>query len=426
MPTYNQIMQEETDVKDLARKARAAAAIVATAPTAQKNAAILAISRILREEAIAIETANAVDMDLAEFNHISQPLQDRLRLDAKGLDRMCKAAEAVAALPDPIGVLTDLRPQPSGIKVGKMRIPLGVFGMIYESRPNVTLEAASLSIKSGNACILRGGSESIHTNRKIADCIVRGLEESGLPTATVQLIRTTDRAAVGEMLAADEYIDLIVPRGGKSLIERVTNESTIPVLKHLDGICHVYIDESAKDDVAMDVAVNSKVSKYAVCNALETLLVSESIAVDLLPQLMKQFDDLGVELRGCDRAREIEPNMRPAREEDWLTEYLDAILSVKVVSDIDEAISHIQKYGSGHTDCIVADNLNASQQFVDEVDSATVMVNTSTQFADGFEFGLGAEIGISTDKLHARGPVGLEGLTTEKFVVFSDGVVRHR
>ena len=419
-------MQEETDVKELAQKARVASAVAATAPTAQKNAAILAISRILREEAIAIETANAVDMDLAEFNNISQPLQDRLRLDAKGLDRMCKAAEAVAALPDPIGVLTELRPQPSGIKVGKMRIPLGVFGMIYESRPNVTLEAASLSIKSGNACILRGGSESIHTNRKIADCIVRGLEESGLPTATVQLIRTTDRAAVGEMLAADEYIDLIVPRGGKSLIERVTNESTIPVLKHLDGICHVYIDESAKDDVAVDVAVNSKVSKYAVCNALETLLISESKAVDLLPQLTKQFEDLGVELRGCERARVIEPNMRPANDEDWLTEYLDAILSVKVVSGIDEAISHIQKYGSGHTDCIVADNLNASQQFVDEVDSATVMVNTSTQFADGFEFGLGAEIGISTDKLHARGPVGLEGLTTEKFVVFSDGVVRHR
>lgn len=424
--SYNRSMQSETNVTDLARKARAASSIIATAPTAQKNSAILSISRILKEESISIQTANAVDMDLAAFNRISQPLQDRLRLDSKGIDQMCSAADAVAALPDPIGVVTDLRPQPSGIRVGRMRIPLGVIGMIYESRPNVTLEAASLSIKSGNACILRGGSEAIRTNRVIAECIVRGLEENRLPGATIQLIPTTDRSAVGEMLLADEFIDLIVPRGGKSLIERVSNESSIPVLKHLDGVCHVYIDESANDEMAVDIAINSKVSKYAVCNALETLLIAESKAQSLLPRLGEQFDDLGVELRGCPRTQEILPEVAAATEEDWLAEYLDAILAIKVVSNVDEAISHIHKYGSGHTDSIVAEDLSASQQFTYEVDSATVMVNTSTQFADGFEFGLGAEIGISTDKLHARGPVGLQGLTTEKFVVYSDGAVRNR
>ena len=423
---YNRKMQSATNVLDLARQARAAASVIATAPTAQKNNAILSISKILKEESMSIQNANAVDMDLAAFNRISQPLQDRLCLDSKGIDRMCSAADAVASLPDPIGVLTDLRPQPSGIRVGRMRIPLGVIGMIYESRPNVTLEAATLSIKSGNACILRGGSEAIRTNRVIADCIVQGLEENKLPGAAVQLIRITDRSAVGEMLKASDYIDLIVPRGGKSLIERVSDESSIPVLKHLDGVCHVYIDDSAEDDMAVDIAVNSKVSKFAVCNALETLLIAQAKAESLLPRLEEQFSDLGVELRGCDKTREILSEIKPASDADWAEEYLDAILAVKVVGGIDEAISHIQKYGSGHTDSIVTKDLEAAEQFTSEVDSATVMVNTSTQFADGFEFGLGAEIGISTDKLHARGPVGLQGLTTEKFVVYSDGAVRNR
>lgn len=414
------------NVLDLARKARVASSVIATASTAQKNEAIHAVTRALRAESVAIASANAIDLEQATHNGISQPLQDRLHLDDSGIERMCAAAEAVAALPDPIGELTGLTQQPSGIRVGQMRIPLGVIGMIYESRPNVTLEAASLSIKSGNACILRGGSEAIHTNRAIADCITQGLEESGLPAAVVQLIRTTDRAAVGEMLAADEFVDLIVPRGGKSLIERVLNESSIPVLKHLDGVCHVYIDDSADNDMAISIAVNSKAEKFAVCNAAETLLVAASKADEVLPEIASQFQDLGIEMRGCDCSRRIVSSMEAATEEDWAEEYLDAIIAIRVVSGLEEAVAHIQRYGSGHTDTIVGTDLRKTEQFVNEVDSATVMVNTSTQFADGFEYGLGAEIGISTDKLHARGPVGLEGLTTKKFVVTSDGAIRHR
>ncbi|MCY4096455.1 MAG: glutamate-5-semialdehyde dehydrogenase [Gammaproteobacteria bacterium] len=411
---------------DLARQAKASSGILATASTAQRNSAIRAIAGIVREESISIAGANVEDLAQARHNGVSQPLLDRLRLGEKDIERMCNAAEAVASLPDPIGEVTGLTQQPSGIRVGRMRIPLGVIGMIYESRPNVTLEAGSLGIKSGNACVLRGGSEAIRSNCAIADCISRGLEESGLPSSVVQLVRTTDRAAVGEMLAANQYIDLIVPRGGKGLIERVMNDSSIPVLKHLDGVCHVYIDDTADGETAIDIAVNSKAEKYAVCNAAETILISARVATEILPRLVRQLEDLGIETRGCKRTQSIAPTVASATEEDWREEYLDAIVAIKVVDDLDEAIEHIDRFGSGHTDTIVANDIDRTNQFVNRVDSATVMVNTSTQFADGFEFGLGAEIGISTDKLHARGPVGLEGLTTQKFVVYSDGAIRHR
>ena len=411
---------------DLARQAKASSGILATASTSQRNSAIRAIARIVREESIAIAGANVEDLAQAKHNGVSQPLQDRLRLGEKDIERMCDAAEAVASLPDPIGEVTGLTQQPSGIRVGRMRIPLGVIGMIYESRPNVTLEAGSLGIKSGNACVLRGGSEAIRSNCAIADCISRGLEESGLPSSVVQLVRTTDRAAVGEMLAANEYIDLIVPRGGKGLIERVTNDSSIPVLKHLDGVCHVYIDDTADVETAIDIAINSKAEKYAVCNAAETFLINVRVATEILPRLVRQLEDLGVETRGCKRTQSVAPTVATATDEDWREEYLDAVVSIKVVDNLDEAIEHIDRFGSGHTDTIVANDIDRTNQFVNRVDSATVMVNTSTQFADGFEFGLGAEIGISTDKLHARGPVGLEGLTTQKFVVYSDGAIRHR
>ena len=411
---------------DLARQAKASSGILATASTSQRNSAIRAIARIVREESIAVAGANVEDLAQAKHNGVSQPLQDRLRLGEKDIERMCDAAEAVASLPDPIGEVTGLTQQPSGIRVGRMRIPLGVIGMIYESRPNVTLEAGSLGIKSGNACVLRGGSEAIRSNCAIADCISRGLEESGLPSSVVQLVRTTDRAAVGEMLAANEYIDLIVPRGGKGLIERVTNDSSIPVLKHLDGVCHVYIDDTADVETAIDIAINSKAEKYAVCNAAETFLINVRVATEILPRLVRQLEDLGIETRGCKRTQSVAPTVATATEEDWREEYLDAVVAIKVVDNLDEAIEHIDRFGSGHTDTIVANDIDRTNQFVNRVDSATVMVNTSTQFADGFEFGLGAEIGISTDKLHARGPVGLEGLTTQKFVVYSDGAIRHR
>lgn len=414
------------NVENLAKEAREHSKVLATASTAQRNTAIRAVASAIRVSAPQIIAANEQDVQLATNGGISQPLLDRLKLGKTDIERMCDAAEAVAALTDPIGEVTDLTQQPSGIRVGRMRIPLGVIGMIYESRPNVTLEAASLCIKSGNACVLRGGSEAIRSNTAIAECVTEGLTDAGLPPEVVQLIRTTDRAAVGEMLAADEFIDLIVPRGGKSLIERVSKESSIPVLKHLDGICHVYIDESADIDDAVEIAVNSKAEKFAVCNAMETLLVHHAIAPDVLPLIVSRFEDLGVEVRGCPMTAEIVSQVSEAQETDWVEEYLDAVISIRIVDDLDAAISHIGEFGSGHTDAIVSGDLGSTQRFINEVDSASVMVNTSTQFADGFEFGLGAEIGISTDKLHARGPVGLEGLTTQKFIVYSDGAIRHR
>jgi glutamate-5-semialdehyde dehydrogenase len=331
----------------------------------------------------------------------------------------------VDALKDPVGEMSDFSFRPTGIQIGKMRVPLGVIGMIYESRPNVTVDAASLSLKSGNACILRGGSEAFHSNQAIAKCVTAGLEKAGLPSACVQLINTTDRTAVGELIQLDEYVDVIVPRGGKSLIDRISKEATIPVIKHLDGICHVYIDAEADVQMAKNIAFNSKVEKYSVCNALETLLVNAQCADNILPSLAAQYVEAGVELRGCELACAI-TQMQPATEQDWGEEYLGPILAVKVVEDLDAAIAHINQYGSQHTDVIVTESFSNSRRFIAEVDSASVMVNASTQFADGFEYGLGAEVGISTDKIHARGPVGLEGLTSQKYVVFGNGEIRNR
>ena len=414
------------DVKEQARLASEGSSQLATATTSQRNEAIRSIAARIRESAASITAVNMEDVRAATDRGISQPLIDRLKLGNTDIERMCSAAEAVAALADPIGEVTDLTQQPSGIRVGRMRVPLGVIGMIYESRPNVTLEAASLCIKSGNGCVLRGGSESIRSNTAIAECVSRGLSDVGLPPEVVQLVQTNDRRAVGELLASDEYINLIVPRGGKGLIERVSAESSIPVLKHLDGVCHVYIDDTAEIDAAVEIAINSKTEKFAVCNAMETLLVHEGIASEVLPEVVARFERADVEVRGCEATNRIVPSAHEACEADWLEEYLDAIIAIRVVEDLDAAIEHIRKYGSGHTDAIVSNDLGRTQKFISEVDSASVMVNTSTQFADGFEFGLGAEIGISTDKLHARGPVGLEGLTTQKFIVYSDGAIRHR
>jgi len=349
---------------------------------------------------------------------------DRLALTPARIDDMIEGLRQVAALPDPIGEIRDMRYLPSGIQVGKMRVPLGVVGIIYESRPNVTIDAASLCLKSGNATILRGGSEAIHSNQAIARCIQLGLAEAGLPAAAVQVVETTDRAAVGALIAMPEFVDVIVPRGGKGLIERISREARVPVIKHLDGICHVYIDVAAHLDKAVRIADNAKTQRYAPCNTMETLLVHAAIAGKVLPPLAAIYREKGVELRGCGQTRELLGDVLEASEEDWSTEYNAPILSIKIVESLDAAIEHINRYGSQHTDAIVTENFTDARRFLTEVDSSSVMINASTRFADGFEYGLGAEIGISTDKLHARGPVGLEGLTSEKYVVFGDGHVR--
>lgn len=423
-------IQTLTDVSaymtEAARAARAASRAVAAAPTAVKSRALLATAEALDAARTELLEANARDLAGARERRIDQPLIDRLGIDDGAIDRMIEGLQQVDKLPDPVGEISGLVYRPSGIQVGHMRVPLGVIGIIYESRPNVTVDAASLCLKSGNACILRGGSEAIHSNRVIARCISRGLETAGLPAGAVHLVDTTDRAAVGALLTLDEYVDVIVPRGGRGLIERITRESTIPVIKHLDGVCHVYVDEGADPDMAVAVAVNSKTEKYAVCNALETLLVHQAEAARLLPALAAKYREAGVELRGCERVRAIVPDATAATEADWYEEYLGPVLAVRVVDGLDEAIAHINQYGSAHTDCIVTGDYGRSRRFLTEVDSASVLVNCSTQFADGFEYGLGAEIGISTDKLHARGPVGLEGLTTRKFVVLGHGEIRHR
>ncbi len=410
----------------LGRNARAAARTIAAAGTGAKSKALQAIAAALDDSRTVIVEANQRDLAGATAAKIEQPLIDRLVLDDRGIDRMIEGIREVDALPDPIGAITGLEFRPTGIQVGRMRVPLGVIGMIYESRPNVTADAAALCLKSGNACILRGGSEAFHSNTAIAAAIAKGLIEAQLPVTAVQLVATTDRAAVGALLKLKQYVDVLVPRGGKSLIERVSAESTIPVIKHLDGICHVYIDDGADLDMAISVAFNSKTEKYAVCNAMETLLVAQSIAPRVLPSLRHQFESAGVELRGCAKTRVLLPGIALATEADWQTEYLAPILSIRIVAGLDEALDHIATYGSQHTDVIVSNDYTRARRFLTEVDSASVMVNASTQFADGFEFGLGAEIGISTDKLHARGPVGLEGLTTQKFVVFGNGEIRHR
>lgn len=410
----------------LGRDARAASRAIAAAPTEVKSRALRAMAQSLDEARDVLKQANERDLAAAGERGIDQPLIDRLGLKDSDIDRMIEGLQQVDKLPDPVGEITDLVYRPTGIQVGRMRVPLGVIGIIYESRPNVTVEAASLCLKSGNACILRGGSEAHHSNQAIAACIARGLEAAALPPATVQLVATTDRAAVGALLTLDEFVDVIVPRGGKGLIERVTRESRIPVIKHLDGVCHVYIDDGADPDMAVAVALNSKLEKFAVCNALETLLVAQPVAAELLPRLARGYADGGVTLRGCERTRAILPDAEPATDADWHAEYLGPVLAVRVVDGLDDAIDHINRYGSAHTDAIVTRDYARSRRFLSEVDSASVIVNASTQFADGFEYGLGAEIGISTDKLHARGPVGLEGLTTRKYVVFGNGEIRHR
>jgi glutamate-5-semialdehyde dehydrogenase len=419
-------MNVDVYVTGLGRAARQASRAMAAAPTAQKSQALRAIAAALDAMRGELLAANAADLAAADQSGLERPLRDRLVLDAGAIDRMIEGVRQVDALPDPIGAITDLEYRPSGIQVGRMRVPLGVIGIIYESRPNVTVDAASLCLKAGNACILRGGSEAIHSNRVIARAIERGIVAAGLPAAAVQLVDTTDRAAVGALLRMNEYVDVLVPRGGKGLIERIVAESRIPVIKHLDGICHVYVDDAADPDMAIAVAFNSKTEKYAVCNAMETLLVAEGIAARVLPLLAERFVQAGVELRGCERTRRVLTGIGAADETDWRTEYLAPILSIRTLSGLDEAIEHINTYGSQHTDVIVTQDIGRARRFLTEVDSATVMVNASSQFADGFEFGLGAEIGISTDKLHARGPVGLEGLTTQKFVVLGTGEIRHR
>ncbi|HCY04523.1 MAG TPA: glutamate-5-semialdehyde dehydrogenase, partial [Gammaproteobacteria bacterium] len=405
--------------------ARDASRALAVASTATKSKALVTIAETLDAERAKIKEANAADLAAAQDDNIDQPLVDRLSLGDKGIDQMIAGLLQIDGLKDPIGEVTDLSYRPTGIQIGKMRVPLGVIGMIYESRPNVTVDAAALCLKAGNACILRGGSESFLSNQAIAACVTKGVIAAGLPGACVQLVATTDRSAVGEMLKLDDFVDVIVPRGGKGLIERVSKETRIPVIKHLDGVCHVYIDAHAEPAKAIEIAFNSKAEKYAVCNAMETLLIHQQIAAEVLPPLVEKFVKANVELRGCERTAKV-AGVGSASEADWSEEYLGPILAIKVVDGLDAAIEHINRYGSGHTDVIVTENYSHSRQFIQAVDSASVMVNASSQFADGFEYGLGAEVGISTDKLHARGPVGLEGLTSQKYVVYGDGEVRNR
>ncbi len=409
-------------MQSLGQRARAASRHMISASSGAKNAALLAIAEAIHEHRTAIADANASDMAKGRESGLDAALLDRLELTPSRIDAMMEGLRQVAALPDPCGEITDLKFRPSGIQVGKMRTPLGVIGIIYESRPNVTVDAASLCLKSGNATILRGGSEAIHSNQAIAACIRAGLEQAGLPADAVQVVETTDREAVGELITMPDYVDVIVPRGGKSLIERVSAQATVNVIKHLDGICHVYVDAQADPDKAFNIALNSKTHRYGVCNAMETLLVQESLAATLLPRLATAYAEKGVELRGCPQTCAVIEAL-PASEDDWSTEYLAPILSIKVVADMDEAIAHINTYSSRHTDVIVTENYTLARRFLTEVDSSSVVVNASTRFADGFQYGLGAEIGISTDKIHARGPVGLEGLTSQKWIVLGDGQV---
>lgn len=409
----------------LGRDARAASRLLARAATAQKNRALLAAADALDAARAELSHANEQDLAAGRANGLEPAMLDRLALTPARIDDMIEGLRQVATLPDPIGEIRDMRYVPSGIQIGKMRVPLGVVGIIYESRPNVTIDAASLCLKSGNATILRGGSEAIHSNQAIARCIQQGLAEAGLPAAAVQVVETTDRAAVGALISMPEYVDVIVPRGGKGLIERISREAKVPVIKHLDGICHVYIDVAADLDKAIRVADNAKTQRYAPCNTMETLLVHAGIAERVLPPLATIYREKGVELRGDAATRALlGADVQEATEEDWRTEYNAPILSIRIVDGLDAAIEHINTYGSQHTDAIITENFSDARRFLAEVDSASVMVNASTRFADGFEYGLGAEIGISTDKLHARGPVGLEGLTSEKYVVFGDGHAR--
>ena len=411
-------------MQDLGIAARESSRVLARAGTALKNNALRAIASRLDDNRHNLLAANAVDMKSGRANGLDAALLDRLELNDERIDSMIEGLKQVAALQDPIGEITDMGFRPSGIQLGKMRVPLGVIGIIYESRPNVTIDAASLCLKSGNATILRGGSEAILSNQAIAACIAHGLADAGLPETAVQVVNTTDRDAVGELITMSNHVDVIVPRGGKSLIERISADARVPVIKHLDGNCHVYIDDRADLKKALAIADNAKTHRYGVCNAMESLLIAEPVAQRILPELAKIYSEKNVEMRGCRKARDIIESIIEATEQDWGEEYLAPVISIKIVSGIDEAIAHISKYSSQHTESIVTEDFNRGRRFIAEVDSSSVMINASTRFADGFEYGLGAEIGISTDKIHARGPVGLEGLTSQKWIVFGDGQIR--
>jgi len=417
-------MDIQSYMHSIGRAARNASRAMAKADSGAKNHALMTIAQAAERDVARLLDANRKDIEAARAKGLDSALLDRLALTPKSVSDMAEGLRQIAQLPDPVGEISDMRYRPSGIQVGRMRVPLGVIGIIYEARPNVTADAAGLCLKSGNAAILRGGSEAIHSNHAIGACVHEGLGAAGLPESAVQVIETTDRAAVGELITMKDYVDIIVPRGGKGLIERISSESRIPVLKHLDGVCHVYVDDRADLDKALRIADNAKTQRYGTCNTMETLLVHQAIAARFLAPLAKIYLEKGVELRGDDAARKIVAGMKPAVDEDWYTEYLAPILSIRIVNDLDHAIEHISTYGSQHTDAIVTEDITRARRFLREVDSASVMVNASTRFADGFEFGLGAEIGISTDKLHARGPVGLEGLTSLKFIVLGDGHIR--
>lgn len=411
-------------ILELGQQARSAAREMAQASTNAKNAALIAIADTIIENKGTLVAINGKDLEAGKKSGLDDALLDRLELNEERIIAMAQGLGEIAALPDPIGEINDLCYRPSGIQVGKMRVPLGVIGIIYESRPNVTADAAGLCLKSGNAAILRGGSEAIHSNQAIATYIQSGLRKTRLPVNAIQVVDVTDRSAVMELIRLKDYVDVIIPRGGKGLIENISNEARVPVIKHLHGICHVYIDDKADLQKATDIAFNAKTHRYGVCNAMETLLINTAVAQQVLPDLCALYDKEGVELRGCDKSREIISSIKPATDEDWDTEYLAPVLSIRIVENIDDAIQHIHVHGSGHTDSIVTDDISHARKFMNEVDSSSVMVNASTRFADGFEYGLGAEIGISTDKLHARGPVGVEGLTSQKYVVIGDGHIR--
>jgi glutamate-5-semialdehyde dehydrogenase len=417
-------MDIKQTMQQLGKQARAASRLMAKADTNARNHALLAMAKAIRRDKAMLLAANRADMDSARATGMEEAMLDRLALSEKSIATMAEGLEQIAALADPIGEITDLKYRPSGIQVGRMRVPLGVIGIIYEARPNVTVDAAGLCIKSGNATILRGGSEAIQCNRALAALVHEGLAAAGLPSSAVQVIETTDRAAVGELITMKQYVDVIVPRGGKGLIERISNEARIPVIKHLDGNCHVYVDDNADADKALRIVENSKTQRLGTCNTAESLLVARSVAHQMLPAIATMLIDKGVEIRGCAETCALVPQAKPATEDDYYTEFLAAIISIKVVAGVDEAIAHINQYSSQHTDAIVTENYTHARQFLREVDSSSVMVNASTRFADGFEYGLGAEIGISTDKLHARGPVGLEGLTSVKYIVLGNGEVR--
>ncbi|HUS25353.1 MAG TPA: glutamate-5-semialdehyde dehydrogenase [Candidatus Binatia bacterium] len=411
-------------MRDRGQRARSAARVLARAETGQKNAALFSLAEILRGETRALLSANGQDLRAGESAKLEASLMDRLELNAERIEAMADGVRQIANLADPVGEMTDFKSRPSGIQVGRMRVPLGVVGIVYESRPNVTADCGALCLKSGNASILRGGSEALNSNVAIARCIDRALKESGLPADAVQVLDITDRKAVGELLGMPEFVDVVIPRGGKALVEFVSQNARVPVIKHLEGICHVYIDGAADIEKAIAVAVNAKTQRYGTCNTMETLLVDQSIAAKVLPELGRIYGEHGVEVRACERTRKLLPGSKAATPDDWDTEYLAPILSVKMVDGLDDAMEHIARHGSHHTDAIVTESLSRVRRFLREVDSSSVMVNASTRFADGYEYGLGAEIGISTDKFHVRGPVGLEGLTSQKWIVLGDGHIR--